>query len=136
MTKLQDLVNQAEEKITVFYQRAIEIHQDARLRALAGQMNKIVIAGQNDGGYLFYNINGFNGYVALRFLEAGGYCEDDKYEWAEKNFQVRGGRLVIGCGDYGTREMLHLCPSLTIETIEQKLSSAIGECRWLKEDKK
>lgn len=142
--KLTELVDEAMTSVTAFYQRAIELHNDRNLRSLASQYQidpndieqwydgRIYIVKQRGEDELFYDPDGFNARVAVQCLEEGNWAESGSYEYAERIFRVREGKLVVNAGQYGRQEMLELFPKLTIEKMEEKLAEAIGNSRWLK----
>lgn len=147
-SKLTELVNEATTRVDAFYQQAIALHTDNRLRSLADQYKandpddysvnpvddgKIYIIKKRGAGgnELFYDLWGLNVRLAIDSPGTGNWRESKRYLYTNRTFIVRDDKLVVDT-QYGRQEMLSLFPRLTVETIEKKLAEKIKNSRWLK----
>ena len=126
MTGFTELLNEATTRINDFYRQAIALHNNPHLRSIGGQGRIRLVEN------LFYDNDGFNARVAIECIEQGNAWEGGSYRYAERPFYVKDDRLVVDADKYGTPEMLHLFPSLSIKSLEEKLAQELQKTRWLK----
>lgn len=113
MEKFEAIVAKAETQQNEFYQKVIELHEDKRLRSLAGQLSYgISFVGMNfSSNKLFYTDKGFKVDIPV-CIERGNYCESGTYNSRYYVCKVKDNKLFVN-----KKELLKYFPELTLEKI-------------------
>jgi len=124
--KLEELISKIDSEKSEFYKSAIELHEDKKLKELAGMSDegfKIFEEKKYGGNMLYYEEKGFTAVVAYY------HCGDelDKsgwYDYDTHQFKVEDDKLIT---KYGSKkhELLELFPKITIEKINKALEKEI-----------
>ena len=124
MKRLEEMLNKIEESRTDYYQGLITMHNSKALRGLTQvQSLTIVQPRYNSDNGLYFGGEGFYANIP-KYLGGGDYRESGTYKQCKYNFKVKSNILVTRTHK-GKYELLSLFPSLTPETIEEKLCNGI-----------
>ena len=129
MEKFEAIVAKAENQQNEFYQKVIGLHEDKRLRSLAGQKYGGLTYDELDGftivkgGYgsdkLFYTDKGFKADIPV-CIERGNYCESGTYNSRYYVCKVKDNKLFVN-----KKELLKVFPNLTLEKILEGIENGI-----------
>lgn len=132
MEKLYKMLDEVEERVDRFYGDAVALHNNGKLRSVAG--TPIQILYPKYGSKLLYGPEGFYAIVP-QCVDPGSYCEDARFEYPEYNFYEKDNKLLVKTHD-GLQEMLHLFPKLTLGTLEEKLIEGVQKTGLFEVDRR
>ncbi len=121
MSQLTEVLEQVEQRVDAFYQQAIDLHNNEKLRSLVG--TPIPIFATRYKEKLMYGQKGFYATIP-KCIEAGDYLSGGTYDYPDYAFKEKNGKLVVKSHE-GRQEMLHLFPELTLTTLEERVIAGI-----------
>lgn len=130
MSNLDEIIEKAERKVDAFYQRAVSLHNNMKIRSITS-FGIPIVAGEFFPR-LYYGSEGFYT-ITSKCIEPGNAWENGVYEHPSYTFQERDGRLYVDTHD-GIEEMLPMFPSLNTNTLEQKFSEGIKSSTLYKDN--
>ena len=129
MQELDELLKGVEQSVDRFYERAIELHNNPKLRSIASE--PIPILQPQYGSRLYYHQKGFYA-VVPKCIEPGNAWEDGSYGFPEYYFKEKDNKLVVKSHE-GLQEMLHMFPKLNLSELEGKLVEGVRKSSLLKD---
>lgn len=133
MAKLENmldaLLKDIENDHAEFYKRAIELHENQKLRSLAKARNNgfCLVKGQWDSSDdLYYTENGFEHYAKKqgRYVDCGDYSGHYDYSTIKCPYQAVDNELKSTYNEK-TNSLLETFPEISIEKIESTLEKEI-----------
>ncbi len=124
--KLEEIIGKIDAEKSEFYKNAIELHEDKKLREIAGHSDegfKIIGGKRENDNILYYNEKGFE--VSVAHYHCGDdYDSTGHYAYEGHQFEAENNRLVA-VYHFKKRELLEIFPKITIEKINAALEKEI-----------